>query len=182
MTELIIGNRIYLVKFGSFSLMLLNKKSNSNDQRDLLGQQFCLLTIISEDGNSLSLEEKQDLFYFLTQIKSLEEIQELLSDIVVKSKGNYPDFSKEIFEQLFEKAIGEIGLNIDEFYSMSPQEIDLAYHGYLMRKQLEANCFLIALRKSQDNKATLISLLGGNGYSESTQAEREKTFKALGIE
>ena len=93
-----------------------------------------------------------------------------------------PTISKEIFEQLFEKAVGEIGLNIDEFYSMSPHEIDSAYHGYLMRQQLEANCFLIALRKSQDNKATLISLLGGNGYSESTQTEREKTFKALGIE
>ena len=74
MTELIIGNRIYLVKFGSLSLILLNKKLNSNDQRDLLGQQFCLLPIVSEDGNSLSLEEKQDLFYFLTQIKSLEDI------------------------------------------------------------------------------------------------------------
>ena len=181
MTELIIGNRIYLVKFGSFSLMLLNEKSNSNE-RDLLNQQFCLLTIISDDGNSLSLEEKQDLFNSLTQIKSLEEIKELLSDIMVKSKGNYPDFSKDIFEQLFEKVVGEIGLNINEFYSMSPHEIDLAYHGYLMRKQLEANCFLIALKKSQDNNATLISLLGGNGYSESTQAEREKTFKALGIE
>lgn len=182
MTELIIKDRVYLVKFGSFSLILLGKNSNSNDQRDLLGQQFCLLTIISEDGSSLSFEDKQDLFGYVMQVKSEEEIKELLSDVMVKSKGDYPDFTQRTFDRLFEKAVGEIGLNIDEFYSMSPYEVDLAYHGYLMKKQLEANCLLIALRKSQDDNATLISLLGGNGYSESTQTEREETFRALGIE
>ena len=183
MTDLVILDHKYKAKFGSLSLMLLNKNSNISDgQRELLGQQFCLATIISSEGRVLSLEEKVVLFDRMVEQYGLEKSNNMLSDIIVEAKGEYPNFSNEIFEQLFEKAIGEIGLNIKDFYTMSPHEIDLAYRGYLSKKQLEANCFLIALRKSQDDKAFLISLLGGDGYTQSTQTERELTFKTLGIE
>ena len=43
--------------------------------------------------------------------------------------------------------IGEIGLSISDFYKMSPKEIELAYQGYINKKQLEANAFLIALKR-----------------------------------
>ena len=64
---------------------------------------------------------------------------------------------------------------------LSPHEVDLIYKGYIQRKQLEANCSLIALRKSKDNNTNLICLIGGDGYAQSTLTERQDTFNTLGI-
>jgi hypothetical protein len=48
-------------------------------------------------------------------------------------------------EELYIKAIGEMGIALQDFYQMTPKEIDLAYEGYLRRKELEANLTKLAI-------------------------------------
>ena len=64
---------------------------------------------------------------------------------------------------------------------MAPAEIDLGYCGYLKREELIANCNLIAIRKSKDSKADLISLLGGNGYNHISETERKEVLNTLNL-
>jgi hypothetical protein len=63
---------------------------------------------------------------------------------------------------------------------MSPGEIDLAYEGYLRRKETEANLIKMAIITSQDDE--LIRLTEDKGYSVGNKAEREEVFRLLNIE
>ena len=106
----------------------------------------------------------------------------MLSEALVKSLGEYAEINETTYNELFTKGVGEVGLSVQEFNSMTPAELDLIYRGYLKKKELEANCMLIALRKSKDNKANLISLLGGDGYNYISETERNEVLKTLEIE
>lgn len=64
---------------------------------------------------------------------------------------------------------------------MSPQEIELAYEGYLRRKETEANLIQIAIKKNLEGTTELIRLTADKGYIVGNDFERENTFKKLGI-
>ena len=83
-------------------------------------------------------------------------------------------------EELYTKAVGEIGIAPNDFYSMTPGEIELAYEGYLRRKETEANLTKMAIITSQDDE--LIRLTEDKGYSVGSKAEREEVFRLLNIE
>ena len=83
-------------------------------------------------------------------------------------------------EELYTKAVGEIGITPTDFYTMTPHEIDLAYEGYLRRKETEANLTKMAIITSQDDE--LIRLTEDKGYSVGSKAEREEVFRLLNIE
>lgn len=83
-------------------------------------------------------------------------------------------------EELYTKAVGEIGITPTDFYTMTPHEIDLAYEGYLRRKETEANLTKMAIITSQDNE--LIRLTEDKGYFVGSKAEREEVFRLLNIE
>ena len=95
--------------------------------------------------------------------------------------GEYETIDDDIYNILFELLVGQVGIDINSFNSMTLAEIDLVYRGYLKREELKANNILIALRRAKDNKATKISLLGGSGYSYITDREREEILKTLSI-
>ena len=104
-----------------------------------------------------------------------------MDKIQIDSFGEYKTINQIVYEDLLSKAIGEVGISKQDFDMLSPHEVDLIYKGYIQKKQLEANCSLIALRKSNDNNTNLICLMGGDGYTQSTLTERQDTFDALGI-
>ena len=83
-------------------------------------------------------------------------------------------------EELYTQAVGEMGITPNDFYSMSPGEIELAYEGYLRRKETEANLTKMAIITSQDDE--LIRLTEDKGYSVGSKAEREEVFRLLNIE
>lgn len=170
-----IDGMCYSLKFGTKSLMMLKEFLNNNSNRELRSIKFFL----SIAHNNLSRRESDEILQKLIETKGEEYIDVLLSDILKISFNGEVDFNLP-FEELYRKTVGEMGIAPQIFYEMTPYEIELAYKGYLDRKQLEANCMIIAIRKAKDNKAVLFDFLN-EGYKESTIEERENTFETLGI-
>lgn len=177
-----INKKVYQVKFGILSLITLDKISYIKDEKELLKQRFCLSDVKRADNTSLTYFEKENFFNeFVTDAHCAELLEDVLSEALDLSLGEYSYIDESVYKDLFEKGVGEIRLSLQEFNSMTPAEIDLAYRGYLKRKELEANCVLVAIRKSKDNKASLISLLGGEGYQYISETERKDVLESLNI-
>ena len=170
----------YELKFGTNCLIYLDEFLHISDIEEKERKLFGLL-IIKSGFNYLSFDEKQRLFETLKREKGIKYIQELMDKIQIDSFGEYKTINQIVYEDLLSKAIGEVGISKQDFDMLSPHEVDLIYKGYIQKKQLEANCSLIALRKSKDNNANLICLIGGDGYAQSTLTERQDTFNTLGI-
>jgi hypothetical protein len=112
---------------------------------------------------------------------TFQEIDEIIKECdLSKIDINPKILSFFEIEELYTKAVGEIGITPNDFYSMSPGEIDLAYEGYLRRKETEANLTKMAIITSQDDE--LIRLTEDKGYSIGNKTEREEVFKLLNIE
>ena len=171
-------SQVLSIKFGTLSLILLEDFLNI-DSDEKSHAMFVSSIINNADGSFLSQEEKEKIYKNNSILRN--SLKELLQTAVKESLGDYKEFSKEEFKELYSIAIGEIGISPSEFYMMSPHEVDLAYKGYINRKEFECNNMLIALRKNKDSNANLVSYLGGEGYNRSTLVERKNTFDALGI-
>jgi hypothetical protein len=63
---------------------------------------------------------------------------------------------------------------------MTVEEIDLAYEGYLRRKETEANLVKIAILTRADKD--LIRLTEDKGYQVGSLTERARVFKTLDIQ
>lgn len=177
-----INKNVYQIKFGILSLILLSEILYIQDREELLRRKFYLSDVRRLDNTSLTFEEKKELFKELMQGgEGAKPLDDVLSESYNLSLGEYKEITKEVYKKLFIKGVGEIGLSLNDFNSMAPAEIDLAYWGYLKRKELEANCSLIALRKAKDNKATLFSLLGGQEYNYISETERKEILNSLNI-
>lgn len=177
---------VYLFKFGIRSLIALDTFLNKNEQekrndKDSLAIVFCLSL---KDNVKSTQEDIYKLYYKLKKQYGKEYIRSLLEEVWAISVGtDFNDKSVSLstqVEELYVKAVGEIGIAPDLFYKMSPREIEAAYKGYLRKKELEGNCMLIALRKARDSKAELISLLPKDFRTVTTEY-REQALEALDI-
>lgn len=155
------NRRIYEFKIGLKGLIIMRENADlvmANDKRFLL---YC------------GLVGKQPAITF-------QEIDEIIEECDLSKF----DINKDILsiyevEELYTKAVGEIGITPTDFYTMTPHEIDLAYEGYLRRKETEANLTKMAIITSQDNE--LIRLTEDKGYFVGSKAEREEVFRLLNI-
>ena len=156
------NRKIYEFKIGLKGLIIMRENADlvmANDKRFLL---YC------------GLVSKQPAITF-------QEIDEIIEECDL---SNF-DINQDILsiyevEELYTKAVGEIGITPTDFYTMTPHEIDLAYEGYLRRKEIEANLIKMAIITSQDNE--LIRLTEDKGYFVGSKAEREEVFRLLNIE
>lgn len=64
---------------------------------------------------------------------------------------------------------------------MTPDEINLAYEGYLRRQETTANLTKLAIAEVLSGNNDLIRLTEDKGYIIGTSKEREETFEKLGI-
>lgn len=154
--------KIYEFKFGLKGLIMMRENSNlqmANDTRFLL---YCGL--ISQQPD-ITFQEIDEI---------IKECDLSIFDIKVNLLSLYE------VEELYTKAVGEIGIAPTDFYSMSPDEIDLAYEGYLRRKETEANLTKMAIITSQNDE--LIRLTEDKGYSIGNEKERKEIFKLLNID
>lgn len=153
--------KIYEFNFGLKGLILLRENVDlvmDNDGRFIL---YC------------GLVSRQPTITF-------QEVDEIIEEC------GLPDFdishnflSLSRVEELYTKAVGEMGIAPPDFYSMTPDEIDLAYEGYLRRKETEANLMKMAIITSHNDE--LIRLTEDKGYVIGTEAEREEVFRLLNI-
>ena len=153
--------KIYVFNFGLKGLIIMRENANlvmANDTRFLL---YC------------GLVSRQPAITF-------QEIDEIIEECDL-SKLDISPIILSIFEveELYTKAVGEMGITPNDFYSMSPGEIELAYEGYLRRKETEANLTKMAIITSQNDE--LIRLTEDKGYFIGNKAEREEVFKLLNI-
>lgn len=177
-----LNDHVYEVKFGIKSLIRLNKDLYISDRTKLLEQRFYLSDVSELDGTHLTNSEKRNFFHKnINDAASAQWLDDVLSEAETTAMGEYETIDDDIYNILFELLVGQVGIDINSFNSMTLAEIDLVYRGYLKREELKANNILIALRKAKDNKATKISLLGGSGYSYITDREREEILKTLSI-
>lgn len=154
--------KIYEFNFGLKGLIIMRENADlvmANDTRFLL---YC------------GLVSRQPTITF-------QEIDEIIEECDL-SKLDISQIILSLYEveELYTKAVGEIGITPNDFYSMTPGEIELAYEGYLRRKETEANLTKMAIITSQDDE--LIRLTEDKGYSVGNKAEREEVFRLLNIE
>lgn len=175
-----VGSEIYSLKFGTKCLIQLKEFSKNISDQELINLKFYLAI---QHNNDMTYEGAMTILNQITAEKGVDYVEGLLCEVLDLSIGEKnADFYLHM-EELYRKAVGEMGIAPHIFYEMSPKEITLAYKGYIDRKQLEANCFLIAIRKAKDKEATLLNLLEENKeYTISTNQEREQVFQALNIE
>lgn len=174
-----LNNHVYKVKFGIMSLIDLHKDLYISDNIRLLEQRFYLSEVSELDGTLLTYSQKEEFFKKnITDAVSAKWLEDVLSEAETTAKGDYEEVNEELYDQLFELLVGQVGIDIKSFNSMTLAEIDLVYHGFLRRKELEANCMLLATH-SED--VELFSFLGGDGYNYINSAERERVLKTLNI-
>jgi hypothetical protein len=153
--------KIYEFNFGLKGLIIMRENAElvmANDTKFLL---YC------------GLVSRQPTITF-------QEIDEIIEECDLSQIDISPIFlSLYEVEELYTKAVGEIGIAPNDFYSMTPGEIDLAYEGYLRKKETEANLTKMAIMTSQNDE--LIRLTEDKGYSVGSKAEREEVFRLLNI-
>lgn len=143
------------------------------------------LIIMRENADLVMASDKRFLLYcgLISSQPAItfQEIDEIIKECdLSKFDINQDILSIYEVEELYTKAVGEIGITPTDFYTMTPHEIDLAYEGYLRRKETEANLTKMAIITSQDNE--LIRLTEDKGYFVGSKAEREEVFRLLNIE
>lgn len=90
-------------------------------------------------------------------------------------------FEQEL-EELYKIAVGILNISPSVFYTLTPHEINLAYEGYLNKREDDVNGMIVAIKKAfceEDEEA--FSIEGTLGYAKSTLAARESTFNDLGL-
>ena len=92
------------------------------------------------------------------------------------------EYPKVEIDKWYAIAVGEIGIPPIDFYSMTLEELELAYKGYQQRLEDQTNLFLLALIRSQsDNKYELFHIAEDLGYNVGSLNEREQVFQKLNL-
>ena len=153
--------KIYEFNFGLKGLIIMRENANLEMAKDKRFILYC------------GLISKQPTITF-------QEINEIINECDLSTLDITPTIlSIYEVEELYTKAVGEVGITPNDFYSMTPNEIELAYEGYLRRKETEANLTKMAIITSQNDE--LIRLTEDKGYSVGNKAEREEVFRLLNI-
>lgn len=175
-----INNKIYFFKLGQKWLIPLKDfLYNIEDQESLLKHLFYLLIDDKHEWEQV-YEACPDAYnIILLSLKFSFNLDGSLEDIIQYILQM--DLSK--MDELYSILVGEIGVPPTEFYQMTPHEAELAYHGFLKRKELQANLNLISICEAlQSDQVSPIVLLQDLGYRKSSLEERERTFKKLNLE
>ncbi len=138
-----------------------------------------------------SLPEYKEEDIFVASIITLQELSISEAKSLFRRHGSDILFDMQTFftspflsidvRDLYSKAVGEMGISPAIFFQMAPDEIELAYDGYLRRQELSANLSKLAFLQALNGDKTTIKLLDDPEYKQGNIHERETTFIELGI-
>lgn len=173
-----INGQIYFFKFGLKYIILLKQFLQSIESEDVLIKRLFQLSLShSEDWESVYASCPNPKIFLLLSLKdsfnldgSFEEIKQILLEM-----------NPSRLDELYKILVGEVGIPPSQFYEMTLHEAELAYQGYIRKKELEMNCLTLAIRNASNPNAQPVVLLKKPGYQKSTLEERQKTFKKLNI-
>ena len=146
--------------------MLLNGKPNLNVEENA---DFILYCALLSNEPRITLNDLRDI----PAGQRIELAREILAE---------PRLTNEKINDLYQDAVGEIGISPNDVWFMTEEEIDLAYKGYIHKQELSANLMLLVLHKAQDKSWKNIQILEDQGYSIGSEEERREVFSNLGIE
>lgn len=158
----------FLFKLGLKGLMYLSKVAYKDERTNFFDLLYAGLIANQPD---IKREEVEDLV-------EPSEIDSILA--MIDSKKVVIPPSREI-EGWFKKGLGEIGLPLDSLYCLTPYELDLAYEGYLRRRELEANLTKLAFLQATRGDTTPIQVIPTQEVHKGSLQEREEMFTQLGI-
>lgn len=159
-----IDGKIFQLKIGLRGIIYLQSLSQY-DESDVFVASIITLNQLSQlDAKNLYSQAGEDY----------KSIQPLLGEEV--SSFLYTDV-----RDLYSRAVGEIGINPAVFFQMSPDEVELAYQGYLKKKELEANLTKLAVIQALANDRSQIQIAEPSEYTVGITQEREHTFSRLGM-
>ena len=159
-------NKVIPFNFGLNELIILRDYTN----KDVGAAQA--LYILCQKYLDISLIEIEHYLAENPEVKN--EIEHQLKNITLPTD--------EKIEELYCKAVGEIGINPLAFWTMTEKEIEIAYEGYIHRKELDANLMVLAFSNTLTKNTEMIRLIKEKGYTVGSINEREKTFSILNIE
>lgn len=147
--------------------MLLNGKPNLNVEENA---DFILYCALLSNEPPITLNDLREC-----NIPAGERAQ-LASEILLLSRP-----TNEKIKDLFQQAVGEMGISPEDAWIMTEQEIELAYEGYVHRQELTLNLMILALHRAEQKSWGVIELLENRGYTIGTEQERARVFKNLNI-
>ena len=147
--------------------MLLNEKPNLNVEENA---DFVLYCALLSNEPHITLNDLRAL-----NIPASERIQ------LAQELYNQPRPIDEKIMNLFQQAVGEIGINPESAWSMTEQEIEFVYEGYIHKQELTLNLMILALHRAEQKSWDTIELLENRGYTIGTEQERARVFKNLNI-
>lgn len=167
-----INDKYYQLNFGLKGIKLLKEKSYTNVEENppfffycaLLHDNNCDFGCFASAFQKLSYDDQEEL---------IQTLKEILPNLL--------NYSKEHLKDLYAKGIGEIGLSVEDFNNMTEEELEIAYEGYLHKKELEANLNQLALQQNKINKNKIIKLTEEPTHIAGSIEEREETFSTLGL-
>lgn len=161
--------KIYQLNFGMKSLIILNEYSDMIEPDNLTFLLYCGL--VGSHPN-IELDEIEGI------VQDLDNPLELGNILVEHIKENL--ISELKIAEYQQKAIGELGLTLNDFYVLTPEEIDNIYNGYMRREEIEVNLNRLAFTRALNNNADYIELLEKQ-YDIGSEEERMETFQNLGL-
>lgn len=150
--------------------MLLNESSYKDVEEN--PEFFFYCALLHEQPCNFS-QMRESLQRIENQEELIQTLREILPDLSIYTPAK--------IDELFSKAVGEIGMFVQEFWNMTEEEIDLAYEGYLHKKELEANLLQLVLKQKDNNINNLIKITEDRKYQKGSIKEREETFLTLGL-
>lgn len=165
------GGKFYVLRFGLKGLILLSQMAKIDVEKNF---EYIIYCGLITDYPEITIQEIK---------KYIQELStEELSSLKAQIHNLHLSINKNKVAELYSKAVGEMGIQPSDFYLMTIEEIDLAYEGYLTRKEIEANLVMTAINFAKSNSSDLIRLTEDRGYEIGSDEERKQTFLALGIE
>ena len=133
------NNKIYRLKLDMRHLIDLKMLSENYSSQELNNAIFFL----SFEDN-VPHDEKKQIYY------SLADRDDVVKEIIRISIGDDSQFilSEEDITRLFSLVVGEMGINYNDFYKMSPVEILFSYKGFIQNKERNFN-LLTAIKNNK---------------------------------
>ena len=133
------NNKIYRLKLDMRHLIDLKLLSQNYPGQELNKAVFFL----SFEDN-VPHDEKNQIYY------SLANRDDVVKEIIQVSIGDDSQFilSEEDITRLFSLVVGEMGINYNDFYKMSPVEILFSYKGFIQNKERNFN-LLTAIKNNK---------------------------------
>lgn len=134
------------------------------------------LKILAE--STYDIDKDLTFLWFIGSGDSRKEFPESFKQDFKKFFNSIYIPSKQELEELYICGLGELNIPLNALNEMTPQEVQMAYQGYLRKQELQANLYKMAMMQALCKDEHLIELIPPS-HLMGNQQERGKIFNEL---